>query len=63
MLVVIVLIVAAADPWIHIHRQQLSAFDELRIGVCLVHLHVQQKPAFAEDVLRVDDSGGFLVVG
>ena len=63
LLAVIVLVVAAADLWIHIHRQQLSAFDQLRIGVCLVHLHVQEKPAFAEDVFRVDNTGGFLVVG
>ena len=62
MLAIILYFCWAADPRIHVHREQLSAFDQLRIGVCLVILDVQEEPPFTEDMFGVDDAGRFLVL-
>jgi hypothetical protein len=44
LIVVIALMVAAADRWIHIHRQQLSAFNQFRVGTQVVCLDIEEEP-------------------
>ena len=53
----------SADPGIDVHGQKLSAFDEFRIRTYFVNLNVEEKPTFTEDLLRIDNARGLLVVG
>jgi hypothetical protein len=57
------LLLLAADLWIHIHREQLAKFDELGVRVRLMSLDIEQKPPLTEDMFRIDDSRGFLIIG
>src|SRR5262245_23741403 len=67
--IVVVVIVALAtargeaDSRIDEQREQLAAFDQLGVGARLVRLDVEQEPSLAQDVGRVDDPRGFLVLG
>lgn len=61
--VVAIMVSAAANARIYVHRQELPALDEFRIQAGLVNLDIEQKPALAQDMFRIDEAGGFLVIG
>jgi hypothetical protein len=44
------------------HRQQLATERQFGVRVGLGHLHIEQKPAFAEDIGHIDDARRFLVL-
>src|SRR6185369_9572621 len=51
-----------ADPGVDVHGQKLTTFDEFRIRAYFVNLNVEEKPAFTEDLLRINNARGLFVV-